>query len=137
MKKPILLLGLGLLLAVGSAQAQQVVPGDTAIAIPKNMRQYFVAFLVKPPGQGMTEVPADLARRHLAYIRAMIQQKKYVVAGPFLDNDRIAGMVVVAANTLEEAQRIVTGDPTVMEGLLQVEVHPAMLPDLGGVVVQY
>lgn len=137
MKKSLLLIGLGLLLAPAAHAQQPPAPAGTAVDIPKNMTQYFVAFLVKAPGAAEAPLPPDLLRRHLAYIRAMIEQKRYVVAGPFLDHDRVVAMAIVAAPTLEEAQRIATSDPTVMEGHYAVEVHPANLPSLAGVVVEY
>lgn len=138
MKPMIVAIGLGLLLGAGKAAAQEPAPSaGTALDIPRNMSQYFVAFLVKVPGREVTELAPDLARRHLAYIRAMIEQKRYALAGPFLDHDRFAGMAIVIAATLEEAQRIATGDPTVMEGVFAVEIHPAMLPTLTGVTVEY
>ena len=137
MKKPVLLMALGLILAA-TAHAQQSPPtAGPALDIPKNLTQYFVVLLVRTPGRSESPLPPDLLRRHLAYIRAMIEQKHYVLAGPFLDNDRMAGMAIIAAPTLEEAQRIATGDPTVMEGHFAVEVHPVSLPSLAGVTVVY
>ena len=139
MKTPVMLMAMGLVIAAATtARAQRTpAPGGPALDIPRNMTQYFVVFLVKAPGRTDTELPADLLRRHLAYMRAMIEQKRYVVAGPFLDNDKLVGMAIVTAGSLEEAQGIATSDPTVMEGHFVVEVHPVNLPSLAGVVVQY
>ena len=133
-----LLVALGLILAAPVVRAQQSPPtAEAALDIPKNMSQYFVVLLVHAPGISDSTLPPDLLRRHLAYIRAMIEQKRYLVAGPFLDHDRLVGMAIVAAPTLEEAQRIATNDPTVMEGRLAVEVHPVSLPSLAGITVSY
>ena len=138
MKKPVLLTALGLILAVTMANSQQSQPAaGPALDIPKNLTQYFVVLLVKAPGRPESPLPPDLLRRHLAYIRAMIEQKRYVVAGPFLDHDQMVGIAIVVAPTLEEAQRIATNDPTVMEGHYAVEVHPVSLPSLAGVTVVY
>lgn len=112
---------------------------DRPLDIPKNMQKYFVVFLVRGAQPQKTDAAAGqaLLQQHLAYIRKMIEQKKYVLAGPFLDEGRVAGMLVTSAATEAEARQIAENDPEVKAGALAVEVHAAMLPVLDGVKVQY
>jgi uncharacterized protein YciI len=107
---------------------------------PQNMKQYFVGFLVegaKSPQPQTANEPDPLTAKHLAYIRSQIEAGKYLLAGPFLDNDRIRGMVIVKAANVEEARQLLNGDPLVKAGRSNVEVHPAMLPDVSAVRVDY
>ena len=62
---------------------------------------------------------------------------KFVLVGPLTEDDRIRGIAIIQAASLEEAQRIAGGDPVVQSGHLNVEVHPVMLEDLSGVRFDY
>lgn len=107
--------------------------------IPKGMKQYFVGFLVKPekPLPALPNEERDtLMQKHVAYIRIQAAGGKYKLAGPFLDNDRVRGMVVVDAASVDEARKIVDGDPMVQSGRLASEIHPAMMADLSCVLIQ-
>lgn len=96
--------------------------------IPKNIRPYFVCFLVKK--EGASDLPEDLFKKHLAYIRAQVEAKKYVLVGPFTDDGRVVGMSVIDAKTLEEARVIASGDPTVQAGLRSIEIHSALFTEI-------
>jgi uncharacterized protein YciI len=99
---------------------------------------------VAPPG---FEIPKHLAtesaehtamtRDHLKYIRRMIEEKKYVFAGPLLDGGDKQGIAIVAAASEQAARRIAEGDPAIAAGHMAVEMHPAMLPSLASLVVRY
>jgi uncharacterized protein YciI len=58
------------------------------------------------------------------------------LAGPFVDDGRIGGIIVVAVDSKEEANQIVNHDPAVLAGRLTVEIHPAWLPSLDGAIVK-
>jgi uncharacterized protein YciI len=107
--------------------------------IPKDMAPYYVALYVRGPKFMENDSPElqDLIRRHLGYIRRMIEQKKYVFAGPLLDGGDKQGLAIVAAASAEEAKRIAEGDPSIAAGHMAIELHPAMLPSLASVVVKY
>jgi uncharacterized protein YciI len=107
--------------------------------IPKDMAPYYVALYVRGPKFMENDSPElqDLMRRHLGYIRRMIEQKKYVFAGPLLDGGDKQGLAIVAAASAEEAKRIAEGDPSIAAGHMAIELHPAMLPSLASVVVKY
>jgi uncharacterized protein YciI len=104
------------------------------------MKNYFVGFLVR--GEKSTQTPPkeeldQLMQRHLAYIRSQTEAGKYALAGPFLDDGRIAGILIINAASAEEAKQIVSGDPMVRSGRLSPEIHPAMPADLSCVRMEY
>ena len=107
--------------------------------IPKDMATYYVALYVRGPKFMESDSPEHqaLTKRHLSYIRKMIEQKKYVFAGPLLDGGDKQGLAIVSAPSAEEAKRIAEGDPTIVAGHMAIELHPAMLPSLASVVVRY
>lgn len=108
--------------------------------IPKGMKPYFFGFLVKGEKWAQTPPKEDLEQlmqQHLAYIRSQAEAGKYALAGPFLDNDRIRGFLIINAESAEEAGSIVRGDPMVKSGRMAVEIHPAMLADVSCVLMEY
>jgi uncharacterized protein YciI len=108
--------------------------------IPKGLKQYFIGFLVQGEKWAQTPPKEELDRlmqQHLAYIRSQADAGKYKVAGPFLDNGRIRGFVVVEATSAEEAANIVNGDPIVKSGRMAGEIHPAMMADISCVLMEY
>jgi uncharacterized protein YciI len=121
--------------------AQQASPASAppGFEIPKDMTTYYVALYVRGPKFMEPDSPEHqaLTKRHLSYIRKMIEQKKYVVAGPLLDGGAKQGLAIIAAPSAEEAKRIAEGDPTIAAGHMAIELHPAMLPSLASVVVKY
>jgi uncharacterized protein YciI len=127
-----------LLSAAVSAQTPSQPPQNPDI--PKGMKQYFFGFLVK--GEKWAQTPPkeeleQLMQQHLAYIRSQADAGKYKLAGPFLDNQRIRGFVIINAASAEEATNIVSGDPMVKSGRMAVEIHPAMLADISCVLMEY
>ena len=61
---------------------------------------------------------------HVQYMAGFIQSKKLVIGGPFLDDS--GGMMVMSAESREEAEKIAKADPSVQKGLLKVDVKPWM-----------
>jgi uncharacterized protein YciI len=117
-------------------------PADDSLApyIPKNVKPYYLDILMlkdKPD----TAIPegerTQWMQRHLAYIRSQVEAGKFVLVGPLTEQNRIRGIAIIKADTLEEAQRIAGGDPLVQSGHLIVEVHPIMLEDLSSVKFDY
>jgi uncharacterized protein YciI len=108
--------------------------------IPKNMKPYYLDLLVKSDKPETPVTPAEDAermRKHLAYIRSQVEGGKFVLVGPLTEDNRIRGIAVIQAASLEEAQRIASGDPAVQSGHLGVEVHPILLENLEGVRFDY
>ena len=124
-----------------SAQQQKASTPMTAppgFEIPKDMTPYFLALYVRGP-KHLAESPEQIAiaKEHLKFVRQMIEQKKYLLAGPLLDNGEVLGIAMVAAANEDEAKRITAGDPAVVAGHMAARLHPAMLPSLSSLVVKY
>ena len=107
--------------------------------IPKDMATYYVALYVKGPKalSPQSSEHTALTREHLKYIRRMIEEKKYMFAGPMLDDGDKQGIAVVAAASEAEARRITGSDPAIAAGHMAIELHPAMLPSFASLVVKY
>jgi uncharacterized protein len=106
--------------------------------IPKDMTPYFLALYVRGPKHlGESPEQMALAKEHLKFVRQMIEQKKYMFAGPLVDNGDVLGIAVVAAATADDAKRITAGDPAIAAGHMAAQLHPAMLPSLASLVVKY
>jgi len=127
-------------LIVSAVAAQTPSQTPQTPSIPKGLQQYFVGFLVK--GEKWDQAPPkeeqqQLMQQHLAYIKSQADAGNYKVAGPFLDNGRIRGFVVIHAATAEEAAKIVDGDPMVKSGRMVGEIHPVMMADMSCVFTEY
>ena len=67
----------------------------------------------------------------------MIEEHRYLVAGPLLDGGDKQGLAIIAAPNVEEAKRLAEGDPAIAAGHMAIELHPAMLPSMATLVVTY
>jgi uncharacterized protein YciI len=99
--------------------------------IPKDMRPYFVVFLVKGSNRDQPAAEAErIQNEHLAYIRKQYEAGKYLLSGPFMEDENIRGIIIVKAKSAAEARELVGADPAVRAGRLNVELHPAIFADL-------
>jgi uncharacterized protein YciI len=110
-------------------------PPEIAAHVPADLRSYFIVFKTTPAVP--KEMSADVFERHQAYIREQIGKKVYQLVGPLTDGGRVRGITILTASSLEEARRIVEGDPAVQEKVLDIEVHPAVFPNLDSLRVEY
>lgn len=61
---------------------------------------------------------------HMANMQRLVQDKKLVVAGPFMKNDKeLRGLFILNA-TLEEAETLLLTDPAIKENFLKPEIYP-------------
>lgn len=129
----------GCLVAVSAVWAAERAKPPPMKDVPKDMRTYYVAFLVAGPKflPGDTPEHAALIPKHLAFIRKMISEKKLRLAGPFADDGKIIGICIVAASSAEEAKAWMDQDPAVQAGFFDHEIHPAMLPSLDTLRIRY
>jgi uncharacterized protein YciI len=119
------------------AMSAQTLPDS---GIPQNLKQYFICFLAQGANwtQPQTKEEHDLLmHKHLAYIRSQVEAGNYSLAGYFLDDGRIRGILAIRAASAEAAKQIAAADPMVETGRLAPEIHPAMLPDLSVVRFDY
>lgn len=124
------------------AQQQKAAPAPMTappgFEIPKDMTPYVLAIYVAGP-KHLKESPEqlELAKQHLKFVRRMIEQKKYMFAGPLTDNGEMMGVAVVAAATIDDAKRITGEDPAIVAGHMTAQLHPAMLPSFASLVIKY
>ena len=132
----IMLVVLATLANVAPAAAQPVtMPPEMAPFVPTNLRAYFVGFFVNPPKK--LEMTREVWESHQLYMRSQVEAGRYKAMGPLTDDGPIRGIMIIEAASIEEARALIAGDPAVEAGMLAIEVHPAILPDLSPVVVQY
>jgi uncharacterized protein YciI len=107
--------------------------------VPKNLKPYFLGLLRRGPRWNETDgtEAAELLPRHLAYLREQSEAGRYLAAGPVVDESELAGVLLIAAESLPEALAVAQADPGVRAGRLAVEVHPVLLPALDGVRAMY
>ena len=117
-------------------------PTDSSLApyIPTNLKPYYLDLLLlkDTPGTGLPEGGRTQGiQKHLAYIREQVERGNIVLVGPLQEENRLRGIAIIKAGSLEEAQRIASGDPMVQSAHVTAEVHPILLQDLSSVRFDY
>jgi uncharacterized protein YciI len=70
---------------------------------------------------------AELQKKHLANNARLVEAGKLILVGPFTDDGFWRGVFVFKVDSLEEAEDLVAGDPSVQAGRLAFELHPWMI----------
>jgi uncharacterized protein len=104
--------------------------GNTASAQSKiedeyQMKQYFMVFL--KAGSNRTQDSATalkIQEGHLNNITRLFNEKKLVLAGPFLDEGKYKGIFIFDVATEEAVKQLLQTDPAVKSGRLDYEIHP-------------
>lgn len=82
-------------------------------------------YMIKATRAGFATEPTaeemDAMGRHFQYLKALVEQKKVVMAGPCLD--AAFGIVIYEADSEEEARGIMENDPSVVAGVMSAEMH--------------
>ena len=127
---------LALVTGLPAAAAPTVaMPPEIAVHVPADLRSYFVVFKVTPTVP--KEMSSKVFEQHQAYIREQIEKRVYQLVGPYTDGGRIRGMTILTASSAEEARKIVSADPAVQAGVFDLEVHPAVFPNLDSLTIRY
>jgi uncharacterized protein YciI len=105
--------------------------------IPRNLKPYYVALFRAGERWNETEGAEELVAQQLAFLRTQFEAGAYRAAGPITDGGAISAMAIIEAESLEAAQTIAEQDPGVVAKRLVAEVHPALLPALDAVRVDY
>jgi uncharacterized protein YciI len=135
----VLLFGAPLVLGAQESKAPAApMTAPPGFEIPKDMTPYVLAIYVAGP-KHLEESPQqmELAKQHLKFIRRMIEQKKYMFAGPLTDNGDMLGVAVVSAASIDEARQITNADPAIAAGHMAAQLHPALLPSFASLVIKY
>jgi uncharacterized protein YciI len=104
--------------------------------LPRNLKPYFLALFRPGERWNQTEGAEDLPARQLAFLRAQFEAGIYRAAGPITDG-AVSAIAIIEAEDIEAAKQIAEQDPAVIAERLVVEVHPALLPALDAVRVEY
>ena len=107
---------------------------QTRIEEDWHMKQYFMVFLSNGPNRSQdSATTAKIQAAHLNNISRLFEEKKLVLAGPFLDEGEVRGIFILDVPTLEEAQKLTNTDPAVQAGRLKMEILPWYGP--GSIVI--
>ena len=77
------------------------------------------------PGVPFREQPG--VDRHQGFMKQLQDEGHLVIGGPFLDEES-GGMVILRAESVDEAMRLAQTDPSIEAGLLTVTVRPWLVP---------
>jgi uncharacterized protein YciI len=88
------------------------------------MGTFYLVMLIRNPNAKDDSSPetAKVFQAHVKHIISLLESGKALLAGPFMDNDRIAGLVITASASEEEARALEEADPIVQSGRFHVEV---------------
>lgn len=90
------------------------------------MKTYVFCILKSGKNTTVSDIEKQkLFEGHMKNINKLASEKKLVVAGPFMKNERnYRGIFIFNCSTIEEAQELVNSDPAVKENLLEAELTP-------------
>ncbi len=89
------------------------------------MKSYFMVFLTAGPNRTQDSATAAiLMKGHLDNIGRLFEDKKLVLAGPFLDNGTYRGIFILDVPSAEAAAELLMTDPAIKAGRLDYEMHP-------------
>jgi uncharacterized protein len=87
------------------------------------MGTFYLCLLVKPSNfSGRTPEMQPVFQAHMKHVLSLLSSGKASIAGPFADDTRIAGILVLNASSPEEARAWEEADPLVKTGGFSVEV---------------
>lgn len=90
------------------------------------MASYGAVLLVRGPNRGdpASEEAQKLVAGHLQFLKALGDAGRVGVAGPFLDDGDVRGMVIFRDSDEPSIRKAMDADPAVSAGWLKVEYHP-------------
>jgi len=100
--------------------------GQENEGMPPEMARYFVGLIYKDINWSPEATPEvmEIQKAHLENIEKLVDNGKMVLAGPFGDDGDLRGLFFYKAESIEEAEELVSTDPAVKAGRLRVELHP-------------
>lgn len=123
--KPLRLL---ILLCSFAAMAQSGAAYDKTLAQQLGADEYgmkkYVLVILKTGSNPTTDksITAPLFAAHMDNISRLVADKKLVVAGPLMKNEKTyRGIFILDVRTIEEAKSLVASDPAIKEKLLDAE----------------
>ncbi len=129
MKKYLITVSLTLASLLATAQANTPEYDSTLAAKlgadERGMKTYVLVILKSGPAKiEDKELRDSLFRGHFSNMDKLAREGKLVAAGPFEDNDsQYRGLFLFDVPTIEEAEGLVRGDPTVTNGIFVTEMY--------------
>ena len=98
------------------------------------MKQYFMVFLKAGTNRCQDSATVEKIQvGHLGNIERLMNEKKMVLAGPFMDEGMYKGIFIFDVPTEKEVILLLSMDPAVKSGWLDYEIHPWYGP--GNIVI--
>ncbi len=92
-----------------------------------DMKQYYMVFLIKGPNRSQdSATAATIQKGHMDNMERLHNEKKLMVAGPFLDDQNMRGIFIFDVATEKEVIDLLNTDPAIIAGRLIYEIHPWM-----------
>lgn len=90
------------------------------------MKTYYMVFLNSAPDRPQLDSAkaTEIQNGHLANIMQMWKDGKCKLAGPFLDNTSMRGILIMDVASEEEVNELLKNDPAITNGLLVAEIKP-------------
>lgn len=99
------------------------------------MKQYYMVFLIAGLNRGQdSTTAANIQKGHLDNITRLFNEKKLVLAGPFMDKGVYRGIFILDVPSVDEATELLKTDPAIKSGRLDYEIHPWYGP--GNIVIK-
>jgi uncharacterized protein YciI len=93
----------------------------------QQLERLVLGFLMRGSNTSQTAANAeDIQKGHLAYMEKLYAEGKLLVAGPFMDDTPMRGIVIYRVATLDDAEALAAEDPAVKAGRLVLDAHPWM-----------
>ncbi|WP_124848441.1 YciI family protein [Acidipila sp. EB88] len=112
-------------------------PDSRPANIPRNLKPYFLCFLVKGPKWDEPEGAETLMPAQLAFLRDQIEWRRYKLAGPVTAAGDIVGFSILEAADAAAALALANQDPAVLAGRVNAQILPAILPSLDTLKIEF
>ena len=103
--------------------------------IPRNLKPYFLCFLLKGEHWDSPDGAEALMPAQLAFLRAQIEAGTYKLAGPVGGGGPIVGFSILEAPSAEAALALARRDPAVHSGRVTAQVLPVILPSIDAIKI--
>ena len=100
---------------------------DSEVTEPEfAMKTYYFVFLNSAPDRPKLDsaTAMEIQNGHIANITQMWKDGKCKLAGPFLDNTSMRGILIMDVASEEEVNELLKNDPAITNGLLVAEIKP-------------
>ncbi len=86
-------------------------------------KQFFGQLLGTRPDwpNDMTTEEEKIMTQHFSYLQELVSDNRVLLAGPVFD-DPVFGLVIISAETKEQAEAILDADPSVLAGLHRYQI---------------